>query len=762
MSDDFSPTGCPVSERAAAFTPFHGAYQQDPAESLRWARKDEPVFYSPELGYWVVTRYEDVKTVFRDPVLFSASIALEKVTPAPPEAADILKKYGFNLQRTMVNEDEPQHMERRRLLLDAFLPENLAKHEPSVRNLTRQYMDRFINKGEADLVAEMFHEIPLTVALHFLGVPDEGAEKLRRFAVAHTLNTWGRPTREEQLEISENVGQFWKTASDILDMMLADPTGEGWMYDTIRAWQKHPDIVTESYMRSMMMAILAAAHETTSNATANMFWTLLDQRQAWEELCENPALIPSAVEECLRVAGSIVAWRRIATSDTEVGGMKIPRGGKLMIVQASANKDELHWENPDQVDIYRDNAAEHLTFGYGAHQCMGKNIARMEMRIFLDEFIRRLPHIRLSENQKFENLPNMSFRGPKSLIVEWNPGQNPERVCPDQPEDATSFRIGAPAKDDILRQMTVASIETEANGVIRIELAHPHGRELPRWSPGSHIDLVLDDTRRKYSLCGNRNVATHWQVCILREENGRGGSIHFHENLKRGGMVKVAGPKNHFRLDEGAMKYTLIAGGIGITPMISMADRLKQLGKPYRFFYCGSSRERMALLERVIADHGDALSLHIADEGNRIDLAEVLGTPAAGEQVYSCGPEKMLDALGELAGNWPEGALHVEHFSTGGSILDPEKEHAFSVELVDSGLSIEVARDQTLLEALTAAGVDVPCDCNEGLCGTCEVGVLEGVVDHRDRVLTSGERATNSRLMACCSRAKEKKLRLAL
>jgi len=310
----------------------------------------------------------------------------------------------------MVNEDEPDHMERRRLLMDAFLPERLVTYEPTVRALARQYMDRFVDKGRADLVREMFYEIPLNIALKFLGVPDDGAEQLRQFAVAHTLNTWGRPTAQEQLQIAENVGRFWQTAQQILDGMMAQPDGEGWMYETIREHLKHPDIVTLSYLRSMMMAILAAAHETTSNATANAFMTLLTHRQAWDAICKNPALIPNAVEECLRVAGSIIAWRRVATADTTVGGVSIPKGGKLLIVQASANFDPRHFENPDEVDLYRENAVEHLTFGYGAHQCMGKNIGRMQMRVFLEEFARRLPHIRLVEGQRFDFLPNTSFR----------------------------------------------------------------------------------------------------------------------------------------------------------------------------------------------------------------------------------------------------------------------------------------------------------------------------------------------------------------
>lgn len=131
----------------------------DPAGTLAWAREQEPVFYSPELGYWVVTRYEDVKAVFRDNLLFSPAVALEKVTPATPEVLRILDTYGFAMKRTMVNEDEPDHMARRRLLMDAFMPERLIAYEPIVRQMARQYMDRFVDAGRADLVGAMFYEI---------------------------------------------------------------------------------------------------------------------------------------------------------------------------------------------------------------------------------------------------------------------------------------------------------------------------------------------------------------------------------------------------------------------------------------------------------------------------------------------------------------------------------------------------------------------------------------------------------------------------
>ncbi|MEZ5664833.1 MAG: cytochrome P450/oxidoreductase [Burkholderiaceae bacterium] len=757
-----APNGCPVSAGAAAFDPFGGAYLQSPGEYLRWAREQEPVFWSPKLGYWVVTRYEDVKTVFRDNITFSPSIALEKITPASPEVLKILQGYGFAMNRTMVNEDEPDHMARRRLLTDAFLPERLITYEPTVRALARKYMDRFIDKGRVDLVREMLYEIPLTIALKFLGVPDDGAEQLRQFAVAHTLNTWGRPTEQEQLAIAENVGRFWATAQQILDGMMARPDGDGWMYESIRQHLEHPEIVTLSYLRSMMMAILAAAHETTSNATANAFMTLLTQRQAWDDICENPALIPNAVEECLRVAGSIIAWRRIATADTRVGGVDLPKGSKLLLVQASANFDPRHFENPDQVDLYRESAVEHLTFGYGAHQCMGKNIGRMQMRVFLEEFARRLPHIRLVEDQDIHYLPSTSFRGPEQLWVEWDPAQNPERKGSGQLVDALPFYIGPPSKDGIARTVVVRDKVREGDGLYRFVLASPKGGAMPPWTAGSHVDLIDGGYRRKYSLCGPADDPMRMEVVVQREEEGRGGSRHFCDTVNVGSLLQLSGPKNLFRLDETASHVVLIAAGIGITPMMAMADRLRKLGKSYVLHYAGRSRSQMALLGRLERDHGDRLHLHVKAEGQRMQLPALLDRVNAGTRVYACGPTRLISELETLSESWPEGVLHFEHFHAEGSGLDPDKEHGFTAELRDSGIHVQVGPDQTLLQALQAAGMDVPCDCGEGLCGTCEVPVAEGDVDHRDMVLSKVERQANRRMMACCSRAKGTKIVLAM
>ena len=747
------PTGCPVSANAAAFDPFTGPYQEDPPGSLRWSRDEEPVFYSPKLDYWVVTRYEDVKAVFRDNITFSPANVLEKITPFNDEANAVLAKYNYAMGRTLVNEDEPAHMPRRRALMEPFTPPHLAQHEPMVRKLVRERVDSFIDRGKAELVDEMLYEVPLTVALHFLGVPEEDHETLRKYSVAHTINTWGRPAPEEQVAVAENVGKFWQYAGEVLEKMREDPSGPGWMQYGIRLQPQMPDIITDSYLHSMMMAGIVAAHETTALAATNAIKLLLEHRTLWEEICADPSLIPNTVEECLRFAGSIIAWRRVATKDTEIGGVKIPKGAKLLIVNTSANHDERFFDNPDELDIRRENASDHLSFGYGSHQCMGKNLARMEIQIFLEELTKRIPHMELVPDQEFTYLPNTSFRGPQHLWVQWDPAKNPERENPEILDRQLKIKIGQPSKRTITRTMTVREISHEADDIVRITLADVRGRPLPKWSPGSHVDVELGELSRQYSLCGDPDDRSSYQIAVLKDPESRGGSRYVHEQLSVGDTLHIRGPRNHFKLNPDTQRYIFIAGGIGITPILTMADHARHEGKDYEFHYCGSTRSAMAFLDRVVRDHGDRLTLHISDEGTRLDVEELLRTPQDDTQIYACGPQRLLDALAEATQHWPEEALRVEHFSSDLGELDPEKEHAFDVKLADSGITIRVAADQTVLNALRAANIDVPSDCEEGLCGSCEVAVSAGEIDHRDKVLTKSERALNNKMMTCCSRA---------
>ncbi|QIL74205.1 cytochrome P450 (plasmid) [Diaphorobacter sp. HDW4B] len=753
MGSTVRSTGCPVSAGAAAFDPFEPAYQNKPFEYVRWAREQEPVFFSPQLGYWVVTRYDDIKAVFRDNITFSPSIALEKITPATPEAVEILGQYGYAMNRTLVNEDEPAHMERRRVLMEPFTAEALRTHEPMVRRLVREYVDRFIDQGRIDLVDEMLWEVPLTIVLHFLGIPEEDMGRLREYSMAHTVNTWGRPRPEEQAAVAHGVGKFWTLAGEILEKMRRDPSGPGWMKFGIRQQVSYPDVVTDSYLHSMMMAGIFAAHETTANASANAVKLVLSHPSAWQDICEDAGLIPGAVEECLRFSGSIAAWRRMATADTQVGGVSIPQGAKLLIVVASANHDDARFTNPDLFDIRRPNADEHLTFGYGSHQCMGKNLARMVLQVLLGELTQRLPHMRLAE-QTFSYVPNIAFHGPEHVWVQWNPALNPERVNPAFQIRDIPVRIGEAAKQAHERSVRVEATHALSPGILRLRMVAIDGAALPRWTPGAHIDVQCGQTgiSRQYSLCGDPAETGAYEIAVLKEAEGRGGSRWIHEQARAGSMLTIRGPRNHFQFDEKVRRVVLVAGGIGITPIQAMARRAKALGIDYVIHYSGRSRADMACLSELDALHGPRLVVHASDEGSRADYRSLFASYVPGTQIYACGPARMLEALEQATTHWPADSLRSEHFHVQAAV-DSSLNQAFELHLKDSGLVLHVAADQTALQALREANIDVPSDCCEGLCGSCEVQVLEGEVEHRDVVLTRSEREANTKMMTCCSRA---------
>lgn len=739
-----------TTEQNAAdrFDPFSLDYQLDPGEHVRWARENEPIFFDDKLGYWVVTRYEDVQEVFRNNLTYSPSVALEKITPITPEAEQVLKDHNFGLGRTLVNEDEPDHTLRRRALQGAFDIENLEDNEEMVRRLVSERIDAFIDTGSTDLVTSLLYEVPLMVAFHFLGVPEHDMDLLHEYSVAHTVNTWGRPTPDEQLAIAESVGKFWQLAGDILAELRLTPDAEGWMPMSIRAQMEQPEVVTDSYLHSMMMAGIVAAHETTAYSGANAMKLLLENLDVWELLCENPTLIPNAIEESLRLSGGVAAWRRITTQPTTLGGVELPEGARILMVSASANRDPEMFPDPDVIDLYRDNVSKHLTFGFGSHQCLGKNLARLELQVIIQELTSRLPHMRLVEGQDFGYVANTSFRGPQHLLVEWNPEDNPERTR-ELPTEHPEIIFNGPDRTRRTRRMKVTELDDAAAGIRRIVLAPEDGSYLPVSYPGAHIEIEADGLNRHYSLCGQD--PNSWEIAVALENPGRGGSKWIHENLTLGSTVNVRGPRCNFRFDPESRHLILVAGGVGITPMLAMADEAKATGTSYELHYAGRSRETMAYLDRIERDHAGRSTIYVSGEGNRLDIGQFEDRYADGVQLLTCGPDRLTSDLLEKLANWPADTVLRESF-TAANVVDDSENEPFTVLINSTGEESEVPANTTLLEHLENAGHDLYADCREGLCGTCEVGVLAGEVDHRDHLLTARERETGSRMLPCVSR----------
>lgn len=417
---------CPVTQFAADFNPFDEDYLQDPYSVFTRARREEPVFYSPEIDYWVVSRYEDILAIFRDTGSFSATAAGELIKPPCPAAMEKLAEVDFVPSTMLVDEDPPLHSKRRRVLRKGVTDAKVTEIEPLTRRFVSECLDAVVRKGHADMVGDMTFEVPALTAFVLMGVPEAEVARVRGYASRFALWIWGRPSDEQQVALAEEFAAYLVYAREHVERLIENP-GDDYMSNAIRAWQRSGDdeVWDRTYLASIMQSHLYASHETTTNAAAGGFKVLLEHPEQWAELCADPSLIPGAVEEILRYASSVPTWRRVATRDVTVGGNDIRAGERLLLLTGSANHDETVFTDGDSFDIHRENADQHLAFGWGIHHCLGQALARMEMRVMLEETTKRLPHLRLTPDQEWSYSPNTSFRGPDHVLVEWDPAANP-------------------------------------------------------------------------------------------------------------------------------------------------------------------------------------------------------------------------------------------------------------------------------------------------------------------------------------------------
>lgn len=315
-----------------------------------------------------------------------------------------------------------------------------------------------------------------------------------------------------------------------------------------------------------------------------------------------------------------------------------------------------------------------------------------------------------------------------------------------------------------LLQVRARTLRWEAEGILAIELvpAEP-GEGLPPVEAGAHIDLHLPDgLRRSYSLLNPGDTARYW-IAVNRDAASRGGSRWMHEQLRCGQSITIGAPRNQFALHESAAHTVLIAGGIGITPLLAMARRLSALGKPWMLHHAVRSRAHMpfadTLRELAAGGHGQ-VHWHVdAEAGRVLDVAAIVAAMPGGTHVYACGPQPMLAAFEAATAALPRERVHLEYFAARDV---PATGGGFVVKLHRSGRQVPVAPGQTILAALQSAGLDPLYSCGEGICGTCQVAVIAGVPDHRDLVQSDAEKAANTHVMICCSGARTPELELDL
>jgi ferredoxin-NADP reductase len=308
-----------------------------------------------------------------------------------------------------------------------------------------------------------------------------------------------------------------------------------------------------------------------------------------------------------------------------------------------------------------------------------------------------------------------------------------------------------PAEPDMAR-LRVASIAWEAAGVFSLQLQQPDGGPLPPWQPGAHIDVRWQDgLERQYSLCGDPADRSRWQLAVLKEAHGRGGSAYVHEQLRPGDIVLARGPRNHFPLVP-ADEYLFIAGGIGITPILPMIAEVAASDRPWRLAYGGRQRASMAFLGQL-GSYGSQVMIHPEDECGLLPLDSLLAAPRPGVLIYCCGPEPLLAAAEARCSGWPDGSFHCERFAPKPDAAEGRTDGEFVVVLQRSQLELTVPATSSILQVLMEAGVGPPFSCEEGTCGTCETTIIEGRADHRDSLLTEAERQAGKTMMICVSRA---------
>lgn len=321
---------------------------------------------------------------------------------------------------------------------------------------------------------------------------------------------------------------------------------------------------------------------------------------------------------------------------------------------------------------------------------------------------------------------------------------------------ADAAPLTAPVMEEI--RARVSLVCTEAEGVVSLEFVPEDADTFPDWQAGAHIDVVMGpELVRQYSLCSDPADRHHWRIAVLREPKSRGGSEFIHTQINVGDVLVLRGPRNHFPLLP-AQEYVLVAGGIGITPILTMAEELERQGKNWKLLYGGRSENSMAFTE-LLKRHGERVCIRPEDRFGLLDLKSWVGESRAECLVYCCGPERLLQALEHVCADWPEESVQIERFRAADEAALVQ-DGSFDVILAKSNMTVHIDEGRAIADVLEEAGVYIPRSCNEGSCGTCITKVLDGEPDHRDSFLRGKMRENNKHIMVCCSRAKTKTITL--
>jgi cytochrome P450 len=409
-----APAGCPFHNISEEFKPFE---LKNPFPFYQKARKEEPVFFNEELGYYVVTRFDEIKTVFGNWKVFTSENAQSPLKEISPKAKALMDSAGMVGLSGLSGRIPPDHTRIRRIVSMAFSMSRFKKLEPRIREVAIEMIENFKHKGETDLIKDLAYDLPAFVIFMLLGVPKEDVQQVKSWAESRLLLTWGNLSDDDQLIHAQNMIRYWDYCQNLVTLRK-DSQSDDLPGDLVR-YQAEGYEISDREIAAMCYSALFAGHETTTSLLGNGIRELLTFRDSWEAICAKSELIPGAVDEILRFSPSIVSWRRKAVEDAEIGGIAIPKGSNILLVMGSGNRDETVFAQGETFDIERENANQHLSFGAGIHFCLGSPLAKLEAKVVLEELSQRVPNLKLKPNQSFDFAYNSSFRAPVALEVQW-------------------------------------------------------------------------------------------------------------------------------------------------------------------------------------------------------------------------------------------------------------------------------------------------------------------------------------------------------
>ncbi len=403
------------SALGSLYHPLQGEQLENPYPFYARARQEEPIFFSPDLDTWVVTRYVDVLAILNQPDIFSSKDALHPVVKLPPAVLAELRK-GFPPVPGTIERDGKEHTQLRNVVARAFAPKRLKQLESFIREVATSLVDAFVHDAKAEMISQFAYPLPLEVVLFLIGVPKKDMALAKTLSDSASILFSSRLSEEQLVECARDFVRLQHSFLELLNERRSAPR-EDLMSDLLELSPGERPF-TDAELARALTGTLVAGHETTAQLIGNGLAVLLEPRERWQTLCAHPEMIPQAIEEILRYDSPVPVFFRTTTREVTVGGIKLPPETLLMVVFGSANRDETQFPHANQFEMQR-SPNRHLAFGHGVHFCLGAFLARKEAQIAFETLCQRLPNLRLAPGQTFSHAPVLRHRGFIRLEVVW-------------------------------------------------------------------------------------------------------------------------------------------------------------------------------------------------------------------------------------------------------------------------------------------------------------------------------------------------------